>query len=269
MKLVIKKIIILIIILAVLFVIFGVVFNMVFRTISYSFYRNAKQYSQIDKNIIRLEIGENKDLIGYAKSSDFSSKKKAVIYFGGSGEIAYNAVYDRSCNFEDCVFICADYPGSQESKGKMNLKTMQKASLDLYDYIKTLIYVDADNICIAGYSYGSGIAVYLASQRLCTHLVIIAPYRDITDLYNKIIPVFHSHFAWFITDNIDTKAYSKTVSARTLIITSDADKTIDKSIPYSLSEYFSDAKIIEISGCAHDSYFESDEAVETIKDFLK
>jgi hypothetical protein len=264
-----KVTIITVIVLVALFVICGIAFNLIFRYISYSFYTNAKQSAEVDEKVKKLEIGKNKDLIGYVRSSDYTKAKKTIIYFGGSGEIAYNAVLKYGDVFDDYTLVCVDYPGCQESKGSMNLKTMQESAVRLYDYIINLDYVDNNNISVVGYSYGTGIATYLASERDCAKLVLVGPYRDIFDLYNKIIPIFNSPFGWFITDNINTKEYAKSVDEKTLIITSDSDTTIKSSIPYSLAHYFSNATVTEFKGIEHADYWSHDEVVAKVQDFIR
>lgn len=265
----IKLTIIIVIVLSVLFVFCGVLFNLTFRYISYSFYKNEKKSAETDAAIIKLEIGKDKNLIGYVRSTDYTKAKKTIIYFGGSEDIAYNAVVKYGKFFNDYTFISVDYPGSQESKGSMSLKTMQEAAVQLYDYSVNLDYVDKNNIYVMGHSYGTGMATYLASERACNGLVLLAPYRDIFDLYNAIIPIFNSPFGWFITDNINTKEYAKSVKAKTLIITSDSDKTIKSSIPYSLAGYFSNARVIKFKGIEHDKYPCNMNVVSTVKNFCK
>lgn len=265
----IKIAIIITIVSVVLFVVCGIVFNLVFRYISYSFYKNPKQSSDVDAAIKRLEIGEDKKLIGYVRSTDYSKAKKTVIYFGGSEEIAYNAALKNGKIFKDYTFASVDYPGSQESQGSMNLNTMQEAAVRLYDYIINLDYVDRDNIYVVGYSYGTGMAAYLASQRDSAGLVLVAPYRDVTDLYNAIIPVFNGPFGWFVTDKINPKEYAKSIKAKTLIITSDSDTTIKSSIPYSLAHYFSNASVTEFTGIKHEEYWSYKDVVSTVLNFCQ
>jgi uncharacterized protein len=264
-----KIAIIIALVLVVLFIVCGVAFNLVFKYVSYSFYKNAKPSTEVDNAVKKLEIGEHKELIGYVRSTDYSKAKKTVIYFGGSGEIAFNAVLTYGKVFTDYTFISVDYPGCQESQGSTNLKTMQTAAVKLYDYIINLDYVDKDNIYVIGYSYGTGMAAYLASQRESVGLVLVAPYRDVLDLYNAIIPVFHSPFQWFITDIIDTKEYAKAIKVKTLIITSDSDTTIKKSIPYALSNYFSNASVTEFTGMKHEEYWSYKEVKSTVLNFCQ
>lgn len=264
-----NKFIKIIIVLVVLFVVLGIAFNLTFRYISYSFYKNEKKSDKVDQEVKKLEIGQDKSLTGYVRSTDYSKAKKTIIYFGGSKDIAYNAVIKYGKIFNDYTFISFDYPGSQESKGSMNLKTMKEASVKLYDYIINLDYVDRNDIYIIGHSYGTGMAAYLASRRNCAGLVLLAPYRDIFDLYNAIIPIFNGPFGWFITDNINTKEYGKSVKAKTLIITSDSDKTIKSSIPYSLANYFNNASVIKFKGVEHEKYLYHEDVVLKVLDFCK
>jgi pimeloyl-ACP methyl ester carboxylesterase/uncharacterized protein YneF (UPF0154 family) len=251
----------------VLFIVLGIVFNYVFRYISYSFYKNPKKSAEVDEAIKKLEIGDGKKLVGYVRSTDYTKANKTVIYFGGSEEIAYNAVLKYGRIFKDYTFISVDYPGSQESQGTMNLKTMQEAAVKLYDFVVNLDYVDRNSVYVIGYSYGTGMATYLASERDCAGLVLVAPYRDVRDLYNAVIPVFSGPFGWFVTDKINTKEYAKSVSAKTLIITSDSDTTIRKSIPYSLADSFSNASVTEFTGIKHNEYWSDKDVVTTVINF--
>ncbi|MPN42174.1 hypothetical protein SDC9_189730 [bioreactor metagenome] len=98
-------------------------------------------------------------------------------------------------------------------------------------------------------------------------MVLVTPYRDVFDLYNAIIPIFNSPLGWFITDNINTKEYAKSVSEPTMIITSDSDGTLDRSISYSLVDYFSDARVTEFQGIIHSGYLKDEGVISTIKGF--
>lgn len=244
----------------------GIASNYIMRYISYSFYKHAKRNGKMEETIQRIEIDDS--LVGYVRSINFHEKKKIILYFGGSGEIAYNAVLDHANLFNDYIFACVDYKGTQESKGKMNLNTMQESALQLYNYITKQDYADTSNIIIIGYSYGTGIATYLASKRTCAKLVLIAGYRDNCDLYNKFTPIFFGPLRIFVTDNINAKAYAANVQAKTLIITSDTDKSINKRIPQALSKYFKNAIIKEFKGITHLDYLNHEEVVACIHEFV-
>lgn len=108
----------------------GIVFNYIMRFISYPFYKCAKRNGKMEETVQRIEI--HNSLIGYVGSINFHEKKKVILYFGGSGEIAYNAVLSYAKLFND--------------------------------YIIKQDYADTSHIVIMGYSYGTGIAAYLTSK---------------------------------------------------------------------------------------------------------
>ncbi len=225
--------------------------------------------SMNDNAIHKLEMGENNELVGFVRSENYEEARKTIIYFGGTGEIAYNAVASTGRSFDDYVFVSVDFPGSQESEGKINLESIQYAATAAYDAVSTLDYVDKENIFVLGFSYGTGIATYLASERDCAKLVLISPYRDFVDLYNLVFPIFNSPFAWFITDNIDTKSYAENVEESTLIITSDSDGVLDSSKAKSLAENFETVRVKEFTGIKHQLYFTYEEVPEEVIGFCQ
>ena len=75
-----------------------------------------------------------------------TESNKVILFFGGSNYIAYNSVGRYSSKFA-CPFVSVDYYGTQDSGGKMNLRTMKQAAEDLYDWTRNH-YPDSDIIVI-------------------------------------------------------------------------------------------------------------------------
>lgn len=137
--------------------IFGFGCNLIMQTISYSFYKNAKHMNNIDFDPEQIQI--NEDLFGY-RYEPTNEYNYIILFFGGSNYIAYNSIGQFGRIF-NVPFISADYYGSQKSKGKMNLKSMQNTAIDLYDWAKK--NYPNKKIIVMGHSYGTGVAAYLAS----------------------------------------------------------------------------------------------------------
>lgn len=104
--------------------IFGFSCNFFMQTVSYSFYKNAKQMDDILFEPKHIVFNNNLSGYGYNLNAD---SDKIIFFFGGSNYIAYNSVGKYGGAY-DCPFISADYYGSQASKGKINLDTMQKTA---------------------------------------------------------------------------------------------------------------------------------------------
>ena len=233
--------------------------NFIMQTISYSFYKNAKKITDISCTPQFIQF--NDKLTGYGNNLDSKNNDKVILFFGGSNYIAYNSVGKYSSKF-DYPFISVDYYGSQDSGGKMDLKTMKKSAEDLYEWARNH-YPDS-KIIVIGHSYGAGIATYLASVRECHILVIAAGYRDISDLYNKIIPIFWGPLKVFISNNIRTAEYAENVECPAYIIGSAGDKVLSFSLQEKLSCSFKNPILKIFDDIAHEDYFSSDNVVNYI-----
>ena len=232
----------------------------VMQTISYSFYKGDRQLTEV--SVIPQEIQINDSLFGYGYNLQ-AEADKVILCFGGSMYVAYNAVGMYAGLF-DCPFLSVDYYGTQKSKGKMNLKTMQKSAEELYDYAKTK-YPDK-SIYIMGHSYGCGMAAYLASVRECRHLVLASGYRTSADMYNKIIPIFWGPLQVFIKNNIRVDKYAKNTTCPVTVIGSDSDKTLSTKLQKKLAGCYSDSECRIFSGIKHEDYFVTAEVIEFIKE---
>ena len=117
-------------------------------------------------------------------------------------------------------------------------------------------------IVIMGHSYGAGMATYLASVRKCKALVLAAGYRDISDLYNKMIPIF-------ISNNIKTSEYAKSVTSPVYIIGSKADRTLGESLQEKLSDCFENSELKIFNDITHENYFISEDVVKYINNVIQ
>lgn len=237
--------------------------NFVMQTISYFFYKNAKKIKEIDFTPEYIQFNEKLSGYGYNLTS---ASNHIILFFGGSNFIAFNSVGSFGGNF-DCPFITADFYGSQNSKGKMNLKSMQKTAIDLYDWSK-INYPDK-KIVVMGHSYGTGIAAYLASVRNCESLVLMAAYRDLSDLYNKYTPIFWGPAKVFITNDIRLIDYAQNVTCNTYIIGSNSDKTLRASLQYKVKACFANAQIKIFDGVKHENYMKDEQVVEFIRNIIQ
>lgn len=233
--------------------------NFVMQTVSYSFYKRAHQKKDVAYTPQYLQMTDTLTGYGYHLDKDAG---EIILYFGGSDDIAYNSVGTYAGKF-DCPFLCADYYGTQKSKGKMNLKTMQQTAIGLYDYAKK--QYPGRKIIVIGHSYASGIAAFLASERKCDALFLAAAYRDISDLYNKMTPVFWGPLKVFISNNIALSDYAKNVTCPVFVIGSNADTTLSASLQKKVAACFSNAKLKIFENIRHENYFVTEDVIEYVK----
>ena len=159
-----------------------------------------------------------------------------------------------------------DFYGSQDSKGKMNHKSLQRTAVDLYNWAKEK-YPDR-KITVMGHSYGTGIAAYLASEKECDNLFLFSSYRDLSDLYNKIIPIFWGPAKIFISNNIKVTDYAEHVTCATYIVGSKADKTLSAKLQYKVKGYFENAEIKIFDDIEHEGYLYNNQVLEYVNKLI-
>ena len=231
----------------------------IMQFISYSFYKGDRQLKKVTYEPVEIQFNES--LYGYGYNMD-ADDNKVILFFGGSMYIAYNTVGMYGGQF-DCPFLSVDYYGTQKSKGKMNLRTMQEAAEELYDYAEKM-YPGRD-VYIFGHSYGCGMAAYLASVRECKHLVLASGYRTSADMYNKIIPIFFGPLQVFIKNNIRVDQYAKNTNCPVTVIGSDSDTTLDADMQQKLADCYTEAECKVFHGIKHEDYFVTDEVVGFVR----
>ena len=85
----------------------------------------------------------------------------AIIYFGGNAESMAQSSDEIARQFPAFTVYLMDYRGYGRSTGEPSEEGLYSDALKLYDTMKSKY----ESISIGGRSLGSGIAVYVASQR--------------------------------------------------------------------------------------------------------
>ncbi len=237
--------------------------SLILQTISYSFYKGNRR---LEKTVVlpeKLQYMENLSGYGYnlTNPSDY-----LILCFGGSFYIAYNTVGQYAANF-DVPFLTVDYYGTQDSQGDINLQSMQASATLLYDWAEEKY--PGRKIIVIGHSYGCGMAAYLASVRKCEHLFLVAGFRDLADLYNRIIPIFWGPMKLLICDNIKITEYAKNTNCPVTIIGSDADRTLSSKLQKKLAAHYETANLKIFPDIKHEFYLNDDRVISLIKDAME
>lgn len=229
-------------------VILLIVGDIVMQTISYSFYKGDRKLETVNFTPVKIQIADGLTGYGYHLESD---SDRMILFFGGSMDIAYNAV-GKYAGYYDAPFLAVDYSGTQDSAGKMNLKTMQSSAEALYDY--AVARYPEKKVFIIGHSYGCGMSAYLASVRECAHLFLVSAYRTSADLYNQFIPIYWGPLQVFIRNNIRIDHYAGNTTCPVTIIGSDADTTLSVALQEKVAALYDVAEMKIFSGVPHADY---------------
>lgn len=116
------------------------------------------------------------------------SAKGAILYLHGnrgSNRRCYHQAQTMSGNGYD-IFM-PDYRGFGKSDGEIvSEEQLFSDAQAAYDFLKK--HYAEDRIVVVGYSIGSGMASYVASQNKPQQLLLLAPYTSVVDLKNSRAP---------------------------------------------------------------------------------
>lgn len=202
-------------------------------------------------------------------------KNPLVIFFGGNAQNSYNTLYNYYQSgtmkkvFGNYNLLLIDYPGYGMSKGKPSDDSMFIASKYIFEYATKMNEVNIDNIVIMGYSIGTGVASYCASENDASGLILVAPYDKALSLYNDAIDSFHGSVASLAKYSFDSSTYAENVTEPTLIFTSKKDEVINYKHSLDLAGHFSELDdVVILENVNHNGYFSQTEVLNTITDFL-
>jgi pimeloyl-ACP methyl ester carboxylesterase len=177
----------------------------------------------------------------------------AVIYFGGNGEDVSQDVADFSAGFPKQSVYLLHYPGYGGSSGSPSQHAIFADALALYDRV----HGEHPNVVVIGRSLGSGVAVWLASQRPVVRLVLITPYDSLADAAAQQYP--YLPVRWLLRDKYESWRYAPQVTAPTRMIVAEEDEIIPRSSSDRLRTRFKAGMVsyVVVPGAGHNTIQDS------------
>ncbi len=149
--------------------------------------------------------------------------RKALVYFGGNAEDTYLSLPSLSAAFSDSAIYLMHYRGYGGSSGTPSEKALFADALALFDEV----YANHSEVDVVGRSLGSGVAVYLASRRPASRLVLVTPFDSLQEIAANQFPFVPVR--WLLADKFESWRYAPQVSAPTLIIAAEHDEVVPRA----------------------------------------
>jgi len=180
---------------------------------------------------------------------------RALLYFGGNAEDVSLNMPSLSAGFPDSAIYLLHYRGYGGSSGKPSEKALFADALTLFDEV----HAKHPDVEIVGRSLGSGIAVYVASLRPVTRLVLVTPFDSLQELAALHFPYFPVR--WLLLDKYESWRYAPRVTAPTLIVAAEHDEVVPRANSELLQTRFRSglASFRVVAGTSHNSVSESAE----------
>jgi pimeloyl-ACP methyl ester carboxylesterase len=147
----------------------------------------------------------------------------ALIYFGGNAEDVSQTVPDLVDAFPSRAIYALHYPGYGGSSGSPSQPAIFADALALFDQV----HAGHPDIVVIGRSLGSGVAVWLASQRPVARLVLVTPFDSLADAAAGQYPFLPVR--WLLRDKFESRRYAPQVTAPTRIVVAGDDELVPRS----------------------------------------
>lgn len=191
-------------------------------------------------------------LRGWFIRASGNGPRPLLIYFGGNAdEVTSNAPLFGSM-LKGWSLLLVNYRGFGQSTGKPSEDALFRDALLLYDMFATRSDVRPGSVVIMGRSLGTGVAVYLASERPAKGVLLASPYDSITSLarmYHPGVPSF------LVKHKFDSISRAPGVSAPVLVAMGTEDGIIPPEYSIRLARAWGGrAELLELEGGTHKIY---------------
>jgi pimeloyl-ACP methyl ester carboxylesterase len=147
---------------------------------------------------------------------------RALLYFGGNAERVQDSAEALSRTFPNHTLYLLAYRGYGASGGTPSQEALFGDALALYDHVH-LQQPDAP-IDVIGRSLGSGVAAYVAGQRVVPHLVLVTPFDSLVHVGQLHYPWLPAR--WLMRERFDSAANLARHRGQTLILRAGHDSIV-------------------------------------------
>ena len=191
-------------------------------------------------------------------------QSKALIYFGGNSELITHRDEFFEDVFEDHSVYLVNYRGYGRSQGEPSESGLFADALAIYDRIRS----EHESVSAYGRSLGSGVAAYLAANRLLEKLILLTPYDSIANVARRLYPIFPVRL--LIKDRFDSAALAEYIDIPVLIAAAELDREIRLEHTLALKARLKRARLtyVMIEGAAHNDIIDFGQYRAAVRAFV-
>ncbi len=193
-----------------------------------------------------------------------------VLLYCGGGEDASStllALLDAGGieAFSGTTLVLFDYPSFGDSTGKASEASFYAFGLETFDWAASAY--PTSRLILAGYSIGTGVATYVASQREADGLLLLAPFDTGKHVYTDG-SLFMQVFCVLSPDIFPSDALAPLCAEPTLLVCGLADTVTPPAQGARLAALFPKSSVCFVSDATHGDLMQKPETVDAIRAFL-
>jgi pimeloyl-ACP methyl ester carboxylesterase len=182
---------------------------------------------------VQITTPDNVTLHGWYVKNSPEKQSPLLIFFGGNAEEVSGHVMELD-QFKGWSLLLVNYRGYGLSEGSPSEKNLFNDAVLLYDTFSKRADVDPNKIVAFGRSLGTGVAVYLASQRPLKGLILVSPYDSLRGIAQEIYP--YVPVSWLLKHHFDSQALAPSINIPMLALIAEEDRIIPPSHSVALIE---------------------------------
>jgi pimeloyl-ACP methyl ester carboxylesterase len=190
---------------------------------------------------------------------------RALIYFGGNAEDVAGNIDVFSEAFPGHALYLVNYRGYGGSSGRPSEAALSADALVIDEYVRAR----HSEIFVMGRSLGSGVAVYLASERPVAKLVLVTA-------FDSLVNVAREHFRWLpvgllLRDRYESTTRARTVRAPVLVVIAGEDEIIPRARSEALVAAFAPGQVTVrvVPEATHNTLDLAPEYLDAVRAFLE
>lgn len=189
---------------------------------------------------------------------------EALMYFGGNAEDVYYNAADFARALPGHTSYLVNYRGYGGSTGEPTEAALFADALALFDRLS----VRHDAVDAVGRSLGSGVAVYLASQRPVGRIALITAHDSALAVARRLYPVYP--VGWMLKDRFESDRHADGIDVPVLLLSAERDRVIPAAHTERLAEALDGAPLqqVVIEGAGHNDISGFAQYWQTLRRFL-
>jgi pimeloyl-ACP methyl ester carboxylesterase len=189
---------------------------------------------------------------------------RALIYFGGNAEDVALNVDSLSLAIPEYSLYLVNYRGYGGSTGRPTEAGLFSDALEVYDHVRAR----HPQTSVLGRSLGSGVAVYLASERPVDRLVLVTPFDSLANVARTHLPVLPAGL--LLKDRYESANRAPAVTAPVLTVIAENDEIIPRARSNALVDAFrpGQVRVAVIDDVRHNTLDTAPEYLASVGAFL-
>lgn len=228
-----------------------------------------QQQDEYEELILQTSLG---DCAGWFYHASENPNDVTIIFYPGNTQSSADTLIQNPDlpNQLRSNLIITDYPAYGKSQGIPSEYTLKKMALSAFDKIMERTDMENQKVVILGYSLGTGIANYIASEREVDGLILIAPYANGYDLFEQFFGNMHELLKGFIPFKMQSELFAEKITVNTLIIASKADELIPyESTTHLAQKYTKESIFVAYEDLGHGEFWQTQDVWTKIYNYLE